>query len=188
MQNVFKALILSLSFAGVSAEARSLVPRQEHVRLVENLHLEFDGQGESVLATTSFDNYGEVKTFLEFPAYNGNVAREPITLKKRPGDLNLNLLRNRTTEISDAEVSVERKNVICRMLPPFGHMKMGFFVREGLSTETGISGGQLREVLSPRGCWVSRVTQPVEAREQQAAAALAEALRILRNEALESLR
>lgn len=188
MKSIFKTLLFSLSLVGVGAQARSLVPRQEQVRLVENLHLELDGQSESVLATTSFDNYGEVKTVLEFPAYSGNVARESITLKKRPGDLNLNLLRNRTTELSDVEVSIERKNIICRMLPPFGHMKMGFFVREGLGTETGISGGQLREVLSPRGCWVSRVTQPVESRDQQAAAALAEALRILRNEALETLR
>jgi hypothetical protein len=188
MQNVFKALILSLSIAGVSAQARSLVPRQEQLRLVEGLRLELDGQSESVLATTSFDNYGELKTVLEFPAYSGTVAREPITLKKRPGTLNVDLLRARTVQISDTKINVERRTMICRMLPPFGHAKMGFFVREGLSTETGISGGQLREVLSPRGCWVSRVTQPVEARDQQAAAALAEALRILRNEALETLR
>jgi hypothetical protein len=174
-------LVFGLSLA---AEARSMVPQQEQAVMGESIMLDLDGNKTVVHARTSLDNYGELRVLVEFP----DTRRNPVELRKSLGSYNFEHLRHLLIRLSNVELVTRKHQVVCMMMPPWGdHLGLGLQVRKDLSHQVTYSGGDMREILSPRGCWVPYSIRPLHDYDNESARALQEALRVLRNEVLVEL-
>ncbi len=178
---------LSLSLAA-PAHARSLMPRQEQVSMGESLRLQKNGEEITAHTRTSLNNYGELKVVVTFLNSFDQNQHEPITLKKKVSSYNLLTLRDMVLQLSNAELQKSYNRVVCMMMPPWGsHLGLELSVREGLDHNAPLSQGEMREILSPRGCWVGRKVRPLDNYDYEEALKLRETLRTLRNEMLSEI-
>ncbi len=161
MKKIIALITLSLGLS-LPASALSILPREEMVSNGDSGFILIDGERVQAHTRTSVDNIGDLKIQITVGAeYHHRPVRPPMTLRKKVGTLNFERIRHLVHQLSDTPTETKVRGVVCKILPPFGsHLGLELSVRTGLSPEVSYSGKEMREVLSPAGCWVPAVTRP----------------------------